>query len=575
MSRLEDPERERADSASEIVDEEEVVTLLGSPLEKSSLGRFFVYGGPLGLAVAIMLSLWVSYWHVRHTALVQVETRWEPGEQLALRASIVPEQPGPVNGAQVLAWVEQGDERYELGALELVPSTTVLHGTFEVPSLHLGDARLHLQLQAESMEPMHEIVPIVVVEQREVIEATPMVSGSTLQYGDDTDPQPPGMRIVVRPFGRMLAGFENTMLVRVLHPDGRPYRGPVEVALADGELMGLEGDPETPPVLVRESTDRLGVVIVEGPLMSEVVRIEVRVASRSDPSRVLHRRRMRMVSYAGAVVAELEPLAVPLQGDRDRRTLELRVDGLGKSRPVFVDVHGPDGAFIDTLEPFAGREPPREWVPPKLEAGLVQIEAYHFIHDPGESTAVARVQIASSPIDDEASLDALVELHREALDVPRVEQGFDRELERAYLDWLAGAELDPGEVEMARRWLIGTLPTTVHGPPTALVTRDRDLRALAEKQRRWTIGLRIFLLGGGGLFLVAMTWIMVRAHERAAASTQRELERLTHGEGRSHVLEQIRRARRVALLRGLGVVAVMAGGLVLTSIMLESLVWIF
>ena len=44
--------------------------LLTSPLEGSGVGRLFVIGGPIGLAIAIVVSLWVSYLHVRFTAVV-------------------------------------------------------------------------------------------------------------------------------------------------------------------------------------------------------------------------------------------------------------------------------------------------------------------------------------------------------------------------------------------------------------------------------------------------------------------------------------------------------------------------
>jgi hypothetical protein len=550
-------------------------SLLGSPLGQSMLNRLFVVGGPLGLAIAIALSLWVSYMHVRHTLVVQVETQWRAGEQLAVRAHLVAERPGPVTEARGRAWVEQGEHSHALGELKSAAGTAVLQTTFTVPELAAGPAELHLELEARGVEPMREVLPISVVTTREPREPVPMIAGSILQHGDDTDPQPQGMRIVVRPFGRILAGFDNTMMVRVTHADGRPYEGPIEVVLAGGELMGQRGSSDAPPSLFVGSTDRMGFVFLEGLLTSDVVRIEVRLLSRDDPPRVLHRRRMRMVSYAGAVVAEISKLAVELGAtDEDARTLELHAHGLSAKLPVFVDVHGPDGAFVDALEPFSGRDVPRDWTLPVVGAGVVQIEAYHFTKDPGESTAIARLQVAQGLAARE-SLASLVAMHREQMHVARVENEFDRELERAHLDWLARAELEAHEVQTARSWLLGTLPITVYGPPTALVTHERDVEALTQKQRRWTIGLRFFLLGGGGLFLVAMTWAMVRVHGRAALTTMRELEQLTEGEARAEAMQHVRRARRAALARGLGVVAVMAAGLALTTIMLESLLWVF
>ena len=66
---------------------------------------------------------------------------------------------------------------------------------------------------------------------------------------------------------------------------------------------------------------------------------------------------------------------------------------LRAKKPVFVDLHGPDGAWVDTLAPVTGPEPPREWSTAGLSPGFLQIEAYQFTTSPGESAALARVQI--------------------------------------------------------------------------------------------------------------------------------------------------------------------------------------
>jgi hypothetical protein len=89
------------------------------------------------------------------------------------------------------------------------------------------------------------------------------------------------------------------------------------------------------------------------------------------------------------------------------------------------------------------------------------------------------------------------------LELGRVEKGFDRELERKYLDALERAEVAPVDVPLARAWLIGTLPVEVLGPPVALTTLARDQAELRRAQaERWVTGLRWFILGGGGVFLL-------------------------------------------------------------------------
>jgi hypothetical protein len=205
----------------------------------------------------------------------------------------------------------------------------------------------------------------------------------------------------------------------------------------------------------------------------------------------------------------------------------------------------------------------------------VQLEAYHYTNAPGESTAIARLQICDDEPALPASLAPLLERQRARLELPRVEKGFDPEHERAYLDHVAEAELVPADVELARAWLLGTLPVEVYGPPTALVTLARDESRVAAHKRMWTMGLRWFVFGGGGLFLAAMTALMLRSHGRAARRTLEELKTLAPDDEHGEIADHVRAALRAALLRGAGVIAVMAVGLVLTIILLENLLWEF
>lgn len=564
-------------SHADAVGADEDVELLTSPIGRLSLHRFFVIGGPLGLAIAIVASLWVSFAHLRHSTVIQVQPSWERSERLAFRAQIVTEQPGPILGASAEVWVGQGTQRWDLPDPAAVNDSGVLQMTFEVPAaLRPGPARVHVSLEAEPDVRLDEAFEVDVVQEREPVEPAPTISTSTLQHGDDTEAQPETMRLDVRVVGRLLAGFENRLAVRVLHPDGRPYRGEVQTSLVDGEFAQTRGGRE-PVVLDRGPTDALGLRWLEGRLDTEVLRLEVKLVDgppgprtrTGGPAEI--RRRFRMVSYPGAVRVEVEPDVV-----RPSSTIELRGVALTARRPIFVDVYGPDGAWIDTVTPpFDGREPPRPWSWPEASAGLLHVEAYQFTNAPGESAAVRRVQVVQDDPAAASTLQPLIAEQRRRLDVPRVEKGFDAELEKAYLDWIEKADsLDAAAIDSARTFLLGTLPVTVHNPPVALATRQRELDTLAQWQRRWTIGLRIFLLGGGGLFLAAMTWSMVRAHAKAAERTTRALEQL--GERAEVGLAQdVARARKQALARGLGVVVVMAAGLVLTTIMLESLVWIF
>ncbi|WAS96819.1 hypothetical protein [Nannocystis punicea] len=274
-------------------------------------------------------------------------------------------------------------------------------------------------------------------------------------------------------------------------------------------------------------------------------------------------RKFRMVSFAGAVTVDASPWTA---GVGDALTIKAR--GLRPKRAVFVDVRGPDGAWVDTLEPpVVGPEPPRTWSSAGLQPGLVQVEAYHFTNAPGESSALARVVLGPGA-GQGPPLSTLIALQRERLAMPRVEKDFDAGLEGKYLDALATASLDPEARERAEAWLIGTLPVEIHGPPTALTTRGREDEDMTALRRLWAGRVRLLLLGGGGLFLAVTTLLIVVSHRGAAERLAREMV----GQG-PEVAVEVRKAQRAVLWRALGLLLSMAFGLVLTAAVLDKLFW--
>jgi len=527
----------------------------------------FIVIGPLGLVAAIFLSLWVSSADVRFSVVAHVETQWIAGESLALRAQWVSEQPTEIQDATGEVWVERGGVHYPSTALRSTPRTGILQGNIVVPALAVGPAQLHLRMRAEGIDEREEVLAIDVVSARPPRTPKPMLVGSNLQHGDDSDPQPAGMRIDVLPAGRWLIQFDNTVYVRVVHPDGRPHVGPVAVSLASGEFMGQRAKLGEPVSLAQGTTNALGVLALQGLLTSEVVRLEVHVLDAGDTTRVLHRRRVYLVTHSGGVRVDAAP-TVLAPGDV---ALEVRGYGFSRTRPVYVDVHGPDGAWIGTLDPpFVGAEPPRPWTASGIDPGLLQLEAYHFTNAPGGSTALARLLVDAAPPTDPASLQSLLAFHRAHLDHARLDRTYDRGVEAKYLDALAERIRTPDEVAAAREFLLGTLPNAVYGPPLAVATRERDVAEVAAFKERWRLGIRWFLLGGGGVFLVVMMVVLMRDHVRALRRTATALERLEMLDAASAQAE-VRRAARAGLVRGLIMVAIVAGGLVLTIAVLEKL----
>jgi len=568
-----DPDREPdsnpPDAAARERDDDDAFDLLTSPLRRVRFGRWFVIAGPIGLAIALVVSLWVSTMHVRHSVLVQVEREWIAGERLGMRVALVATRSGPIEDTVVQATVEQGGAEHPLPDAGVMAGGLIAETGFDVPALAPGPATLHVRVRAAGVDPIDESIGVDIVEAREPIAPDPVVSGSVLQHGDDTEAQTDPLRIVMRPARRLLAGFDNELFIRVTDPAGVPLRGAVEVTLLQGELLGRTGAADRPPILYKGAPDVLGLVRLVGPLGTEVVR--VRIWATSDGG-VTAQRMIRMVSFAGAVDVVAEPLVVA-PGD----ALEVKAWGLSAKLPVHIDLHGGGGELTDVMFPaVVGAEPPRTWRVPAGANGLLQIEAHNHVTAPGESTAITRVQVTEMDPTLAASLRPLVAAHRDNVDAVRIEHGYDAALERAYLDWLARAVLSATDVESARRFLLGTLPAAVYGPPVALVTRPRLEEELARRQGQARIAMRIFLLGGGAIFLGVMALGMIRSHSRAAELTLAELrEDATDAAAIAELEQQVRGAARAGILRGFGVIGIMVGGIALVMFILERIVWVY
>jgi hypothetical protein len=309
-------------------------------------------------------------------------------------------------------------------------------------------------------------------------------------------------------------------------------------------------------------------VIVDGPPVIEAPPV-IAAPPFSGPKRGL-----RFVSHAGTVhVLASSDFARP--GD----TLKVEVEAIIGRKPVFVDVHAPDGSWIASFTPPLIVPQEREWtIPEQIDVGLLQLEGYQSVTSPEESAAIARVQIGQGDRGDRRLLEPLIARQREQLALPRVDKQFEVERERTYLDALATAELDPREVMRARSFLLGSLEPIVYGPPVALETRLREEQTLATFKANWVLGIRWFLLGGGGLFIAFLGALVWRHQKQFEERSSRALG-LIPGES---VLDEetftdqslaIMRARQQILVRGMVTIGLMVAMLIITIMMLEKLVW--
>jgi hypothetical protein len=560
------------------------------------LHRTLMVLGPLGLALAIFSSLWSMSRQLEHSVNIQVETQWVAQEQLAIRTQIVGGDLVPLDHEiEVSARFEDAEgNTHELGELTLIGSG-LSQGVISVPAVSPGAGELVLHYSAapnaegRELDGFDERVPVEIVAQRSAGAGRQVVSENMLQWADDTDPQPEGVRIDLRPGGRLLAGFDNDLFVRVTDPAGRPWAPEgvppqIQVLLVSGEFGEVIGLLDRPPVIYDGPVDALGLASFHGLLSSEVVRFEVRLIGETKQSGA--KRRLRFVSHAGTVrINASTDFAHPGE------SITITVEALSARKPVFVDAHGPAGAWLDTMTPPLHVPQDREWtVPEQLalaadDAPFVQFEAYQSMLRPEDSSAIARVQLAPPGAGRSDSLAPLIERQRAQLSLPRVDREFEIGRERAYLTHvetqLRAKTLDAATISRARAFLIGSLEAVVHGPPQSLNTRAREEQKLETFKRSWTIGIRLFLLGGGGLFVFVMAALLWRNQRQLEAQTSNALGLVAGGPGPldEEAYEDQSRAiiqsRRQMLARGVLTVVFMIVTLLLTVALLESLVWKF
>ena len=386
-----------------------------------------VIGAPAGLLFAILASLMISGWRVQHSAIVQVDTQWRPGEQLALRVHVQDGEGAGMPDAVVQATLRRGEQAVALAEARDVTGGGSTQATLRVPDWDAGPAELELDIRGGGQQ-FREVVPLTIDRARAARRGTVTISTSVKNWSDDTEPQPERLRIALRPLGRIAAGFDNALMVRVTDAEGVPQVGPIEVLLLDGEFGRKPDGADAgagPRVVARGTTDAQGLLRFDGPLNTDVVRFEVRVLAppivvspppegcskceearaaeakaakagkRGKPGKTdgatstgtaagtvapgtataagtvapgtvapgtvvepppLGSRKFRLVSFAGAVRVSAEPLAL-----RAGTTLQINARALRAKKPVFVDLHGPDGAWVDTLAPVTGRYSAWRW----------------------------------------------------------------------------------------------------------------------------------------------------------------------------------------------------------------------
>jgi hypothetical protein len=535
--------------------------------------------GPIGLALAIWLSMWSSSRHVERSVNIQVETTWAPGEQLAVRTQILDGKLDPLEPETLVSVAVVDADGHSQMLIELTTVAPGLaQGSFVVPELAPGAAELvvHFEPAAETdIEPFDEHLPIAVVAKREQGQGRQVVSGHILQWADDTDPQPPDVRIDLRPADRLVAGFYNELFVRVTDPAGKPRSGNVQVRLISGEFNEKVGTFEQSPVLYDGPLDELGLARFAGELRSEVVRFEVQLVGGP-------KRQLRFVSHAGVVrVRASTDFAHP--GDE----LELTVEAISPKKPVYVDVHGPDGAWIDTFTPPLVVPQDQKWTIPAgtgegagKAGAVIQFEAYQTILRPEDSSSLARVQVVPRTTTRAASVAELIERQRQQLSLPRVDKEFEIGRERAYLSEVEArvARLDQASVDRTRAFLLGSLETVVHGPTQALNTRAREDETLAAFKLRWITTIRWWLFGGGGLFVVVLMVAVWRNQRMLERETSHALgidgaARSGDDEALADQSLAIVRARREVLARGAFTVGLAIAALLMTVAVLESFIW--
>lgn len=540
----------------------------GTPLRWRVVWRLFVVGGPVGLLVPLALSLWVSLQERPTSVRMFTEAQWELHRPVALRIHVM-EEASSSTETEVEAWVEQhGTERMRFN----VPTTSyagIAQTTMTPARLEPGIATLHIELREPGRRVRRLAARVAIVEHAERRTPKPMLVRSSLQHGNDSGSQPEGLRLDVIPAGRWLTQFENTIHIRVLSSSGTPWAGWVEVDLASGEFMGRSGSLREPVRLAEGSLDRLGTLSIAGRLDSLVTRFDVRVrATPGGP--VVAMRRVHLVSHAGGARVHVDPAFMP--ESVERASMGLRVQAIGRPRPMFVDVFDPGGHWVGAVSPLPV---PGQGVPlVDLErpiSGVWQVEASSSPRSDHDSVALERFLVSRDAEGHGPVLMPLLALHRRRVDWVRIDRTYSATIEQAYLDWIEHADLSSADRERARGFLLDTAPVGQWGVPLRYDSYNDDLVMFHTMRAQWTWRIRWILLGGGGAFLLALTVAMVSVHRRESEAMLDEVRAQAGAHGDPEMEATIRQARWQALGRGLVVIAAMFGGLLLTMLVLETL----
>lgn len=475
-------------------------------------------------------------------------------------------------------WLEDSaGSRHSLGRVAPVAGGKVLQTNLVVPQASPGPARLEWSIEGERGQQDFgaRSVPVEITRAEPEAVAVLWASATTSAREEPHERQPEGHTIDLRPGGRLLAGFDSTLWLRVGDAQAQPEPMHYEMSLISGEFAGQRAERGRAVVLQSGKTDGMGLALLEGRLDSEAVRMRVRICAEAcAESGDVAERSFFFASRPGGVQLYADPqqLSGPLG-----RKLALRSQSLSARRPVFVDLHAPGGRWAATT---AQPVPPGDArfqldLPNVGPQGVWQLEASHAGRAEDAATALWRTYVPPAQASPGDVARNLLTLQRSDIEEMQLEARRESD-ERTRLAGLEAtiegleARAEGGRESWPRlhRYLLETLAVRIYGSPTPHDTLAPAREALAQKKQRWTRGLRAFMAIGGTLYILAFAWVVW--------ANYRQLERaMTHalGDGHSGEADTILIGRRALALRGVLAVAFVAATVVLIVAMMESFVW--
>lgn len=576
--------------------------------------------GCLGLAAHLWTSLWVFQSRVGPSLRIEHPSALIPGSRSPLRVALRDADLRPVamDGAVKVFFSpgsgEKERDRVYLGTLEpfqMRDRAVASRAEGEVsipPDLALGAGFLEFEVPEKDGGHWRRRCEIEVSSSIKARKPSVIRESAILRQADQSQDQPPGYRIEVRPVGDLRAPFRNQIWVRISDDKGEPVKGHIAVHLYHGQWKSGPNHikAQEAGLLLSSPLPKTGLAFFSGDLASETVGFELRYFAGEKARRAKKATASRKVMLRAVPGGDQLVSPRPLVGaDED---IELIYRSLAPGRKASFDIHDADGRWLGRCGDPRPRGEQKWRCPAPKELGAAVAGLYHIEAHAGVRRVQPGVPFARLWVDGVDGLDGVDEMdERDGEDANNSPKSGNkarrdpaktraRPLPPAALKWMRSfikewpveeqkplenylrsieaQRWEPPQWRQLTSWLISATPPALFAAPSVHDTFKSAGEELKAHKSRWALRLRIWLWGGGALYvLLVALWVYYSQRRYFEQVAQTLAIEGGEDEQNSHeAAKNLSRPSRAAVLRATGIVVILAGCLVLLALFMESLV---